>query len=72
MDMRSRIERVAEDAKAAMAAPRKEPSRGNSRKGDRHRLVEEKVRLTHEGQSHEAEELRQGRKREPDPESHDG
>jgi len=55
MDMRSRIERVAEDAKAAMAAPRKEPSRGNSRKGDRHRLVEEKVRLTHEGQSHEAE-----------------
>jgi len=55
MDMRSRIERVAEDAKAAMAAPRKEPSRGNSRKGDRHRLVEEKVRLTHDGQSHEAE-----------------
>lgn len=55
MNMRSRIERVAEDAKAAMAAPRKEPSRGNSRKGDRHRLVEEKVRLTHEGQSHEAE-----------------
>jgi hypothetical protein len=38
-----------------MAAPRKEPSRGNSRRGDRHRLVEEKARLTHEGQSHEAE-----------------
>jgi len=55
MNIRARIERVAEDAKAAMAAPRKEPSRGNSRKGDRHRLVEETVRLTHEGQSHEAE-----------------
>jgi len=55
MNMRSRIERVAEEAKAAMAAPRKEPSRGNSRRGDRHRLVEEKVRLTHNGQAHEAE-----------------
>ena len=55
MNMRSRIERVAEEAKAAMAAPRKEPSRGNSRRGDRHRLVEEKVRLTHDGQAHEAE-----------------
>jgi len=55
MNMRSRIERVAQEARAAMAAPRKEPSRGNSRKGDRHRLVEEKVRITHEGQSHEAE-----------------
>jgi hypothetical protein len=55
MNMRSRIERVAQEARAATGATRKEPSRGNSRKSDRHRLVEEKVRVTHEGQTHEAE-----------------
>lgn len=55
MDMRARIDRVAQDARAAVTAPRAEPERGNSRKGDRHRLVEEKVRVTHNNTPQEVE-----------------
>jgi hypothetical protein len=54
MNIRARIDRVSQEARAAIAA-RDEPARGNSRRGDRHRLVEEKARVTHEGQQHEAE-----------------
>jgi hypothetical protein len=54
MNIRARIERVSQEARAATQA-RNEPSRGNSRRGDRHRLVEEKARVTHEGRQHEAE-----------------
>ena len=53
MNIRSRIDRVSQEARAA-AQPR-EPTRGNSRRGDRHRLVEEKARVTHNGQDHDAE-----------------
>jgi len=42
MNIRSRIDRVSQEARAA-TQPR-EPTRGNSRRGDRHRLVEEKER----------------------------
>ncbi len=54
MNMRARIDRVSQDARASTLA-QKAPGRSNSRKGDRHRLVEEKVQLTHEGVSHDAE-----------------
>ena len=54
MNMRARIERISQEARAGTLA-RKEPSRGNSRKGDRHRLVSEKARVTHSGSEHEAE-----------------
>ena len=54
MNIRARIDRISQEARADTLA-RKEPARGNSRRGDRHRLVEEKARITHEGQQHEAE-----------------
>lgn len=54
MNIRARIERVSEEARASALA-KKEPARGNSRKGDRHRLVGEKARVTHSGAEHEVE-----------------
>ena len=54
MNIRARIDRVSQEAKAAALRP-KERARSNSRKGDRHRLVGEKARVTHKGASHEVE-----------------
>jgi hypothetical protein len=39
----------------SVTVPREEGRRGNSRHADRHRLSEERVRITHDGTSHEAE-----------------
>lgn len=55
MNMRARIERVLGDANSGRTLVQAEPGRGNSRKGDRHRLLDEQVRVTHEGTSHEAQ-----------------
>jgi hypothetical protein len=54
MNIRARIDRVSQDARAS-ALRQKEPARGNSRKGDRHRLVGEKALVSLKGVEHEAE-----------------
>lgn len=55
MNIRARLDRVSQEARASTTLAKREPPRGNSRKGDRHRLVEETVRVTHNGAAHEAE-----------------
>lgn len=54
MNIRARIDRVSQDARAG-ALRQKEVARGNSRKGDRHRLVGEKALVSLKGAEHEAE-----------------
>ena len=54
MNIRARIDRVSQEAKAAALRP-KESARSNSRKGDRHRLVGEEARVSHKGATYEVE-----------------
>ncbi len=54
MNIRARIDRVSQEARAAALRP-KERNRSNSRKGDRHRLLEEQARVTHAGTAYEVE-----------------
>ena len=54
MNIRARIDRVSQDAKAAASRP-KDPARSNSRKGDRHRLVGEKALVSRGGSTLEVE-----------------
>src|SRR5437868_4431985 len=39
----------------SVAVPREEKRQSNSRYGDRHRLLDEKIRLTHKGKTHKLE-----------------
>lgn len=54
MNIRARIDRVSQGARAG-ALKQKEVGRGNSRKGDRHRLVGEQALVSYKGAEHEAE-----------------
>lgn len=54
MNMQNRMDRVL-DGRHRGALVQAEPGRGDSRTGDRHRLIDEQVRVTRDGVTHEAE-----------------